>query len=189
MDMKIILTSQSPRRRELLSLMGIPFEVAVREVDESFPIHLDPVAAVRHIAEKKVNPFININEATDKLVIAADTIVTIDGQILGKPVDKTHAVDMLMRLSGRKHEVITAVALLYNGNIDVFHEVTEVHFRRLSPEEIDYYIDHYQPFDKAGAYGIQEWIGIVAVDKIVGSYTNVVGLPTARLSKELHGRF
>ena len=186
-NMKTILASQSPRRRELLSAMGIAFEVALREVDESFPDQLDPVAAVCHIAEKKARAF--IDDITDELVIAADTIVTFDGQIFGKPMDKGHAVEMLTRLSGRKHEVITAVALLHDGDIHLFHEVTEVHFRVLAEGEIEYYIDHYQPFDKAGAYGIQEWIGVVAVDKIVGSYTNVVGLPTARLSKELRSRF
>ena len=185
--MKVILASQSPRRSELLSLMGIPFEVVVRKVDESFPKQLDPVSAVRHIAEKKAKAF--IDDTTDGLVISADTIVTIDGQILGKPVDRDHAVNMLTRLSGRKHEVITAVALLHDGDIHLFHEVTEVYFRAFTADEIDYYIDHYRPFDKAGAYGIQEWIGIVAVDKIVGSYTNVVGLPTARLGNELRDRF
>ncbi|GGG86667.1 Maf-like protein [Parapedobacter pyrenivorans] len=182
--MKIILASQSPRRRELLALMGIPFEVALREVDESFPDQLDPIAAVRHIAEKKARAF--IDGAKDELVITADTIVTIDGQILGKPVDAVHATEMLTQLSGQKHEVITAVALLHKGKIKLFHEVTEVYFRVITIEEIEHYIEHFKPFDKAGAYGIQEWIGVVAVDKIVGSYMNVVGLPTARLSKELH---
>lgn len=185
--MHIILASQSPRRKELLSLMGIPFTVVVRDVDESFPKGLDPVAAVRHIAEKKARAFM-AEEIVDALVLTADTIVTIDGRILGKPRDKAQAVEMLTCLSGRRHEVITAVALLFHGAIEVFHETTEVHFRVLSTDEIDHYIDHYQPFDKAGAYGIQEWIGMVAIEKIVGSYTNVVGLPTAKLSEVLHGR-
>src|SRR5690606_30563798 len=114
---------------------------------------------------------------------------TIDGRILGKPSDEAHAVEMLTLLSGRRHEVITAVALMQQGTSEVFHEVTEVYFKRLSSTEIDHYIQHYQPFDKAGAYGIQEWIGIVAIEKIVGSYTNVVGLPTAKLSEKLHGRY
>ncbi|SKB57412.1 septum formation protein [Parapedobacter luteus] len=181
--MNIILASQSPRRKELLSLMGIPFEVIVKSVDESFPAEFDPITAVRFIAEKKARAF--ISEVTDELVITADTIVTIDDLILGKPTDDAHATDMLMRLSGRRHEVITAVALLHQGGITVFHEVTSVYFRSLSHAEIAYYIDRYQPFDKAGAYGIQEWIGAVAIEQIVGSYTNVVGLPTARLSIEL----
>ncbi|PPL04488.1 Maf family protein [Parapedobacter indicus] len=184
--MRIILASQSPRRKELLSSMGVSFTVAIREVDESFPQTLNPVAAVRHIAEKKARAF--MTESTDTLVITADTIVTIDGQILGKPIDKAHAVEMLTLLSGRRHEVITAVALLQGGAVEIFHETTEVYFKSLSAAEIDYYIHHYQPFDKAGAYGIQEWIGIVAIEKIIGSYTNVVGLPTAKLSEILRGR-
>lgn len=184
--MQIILASQSPRRKELLSLMGISFTVVVREVDESFPEGLSPVAAVRHIAEKKAHAF--RTEITDALVITADTIVTIDGRILGKPTDEVHAGEMLALLSGRRHQVITAVALLQSGIIEVFHETTEVHFRNLSAAEIDYYIRHCRPFDKAGAYGIQEWIGVVAIEKIVGSYTNVVGLPTAKLSEMLRAR-
>src|SRR3546814_10452985 len=122
--------------------MGVPFEVGVRAVDESFPEQLDPVAAVRHIAEKKATAF--LHDATDELVIAADTIVVIDGQVLGKPSDQAQATDMLMRLSGRAHEVITAVALLHEGHVELFHEVTEVRFRVLTLEEIAYYIDHYQ---------------------------------------------
>lgn len=177
--MKVILASQSPRRRELLSHMGIPFEVIVRSVDETFPSQLEPVDAVRYIAEKKAAAF--EGAMTDTLVIAADTIVKVDNNILGKPTDRTEALRMLAGLSGRKHEVITAVALLHRGTIRTFHEVTEVHFGVLSELEIGHYVDHYQPFDKAGSYGIQEWIGAVAVDRIVGSYTNVVGLPTQQL--------
>lgn len=163
----------------MLTLIGIPFEVVVKEVDESFPADLNPVAAVRYVAEKKAKVF--IGGTTDTCVITADTIVTIDGSILGKPVDHQHAVNMLQQLSGRRHDVITAVALLHRGNIQLFHEVTEVHFKELSFDKILYYIEHYKPFDKAGSYGIQEWIGAVGIEKIVGSYTNVVGLPTAKL--------
>jgi len=185
--MQIILASQSPRRKELLSAMGFSFTVSVRDVDESFPEELVPTAAVRYIAEKKARVF--LEEATEALVITADTIVTIDGRILGKPQDESHAVEMLTTLSGRQHEVITAVALLHNGTVEVFHDRTEVYFRNLLPDEITYYIRNYRPFDKAGGYGIQEWIGSVAIQKIVGSYTNVVGLPTAKLSDVLRSRF
>lgn len=185
--MKIILASQSPRRRELLSFMGVPFEVIVRGVDEDFPSQLDPIGAVRHIAEKKAMVF--RTEVTDELVISADTIVTVDGQILGKPKNRNEAVDMLTRLSGTKHDVITAVSLLHQGVLHTFHEVTGVYFRRLIEDEIDYYIDRYRPFDKAGAYGIQEWIGMVAVEQIIGSYTNVVGLPTQQLYHVLRSSF
>ncbi|HWK99610.1 MAG TPA: Maf family protein [Parapedobacter sp.] len=185
--MKIILASQSPRRRELLAQMGIAFEVIIRGVDECFPDQLDPVGAVRHIAEKKAMVF--KTEVTDELVIAADTIVAIDGQILGKPADRADAIDMLSRLSGKKHEVITAVSLLHKELIHTFHEVTEVYFHTLSEQTITHYVDHYQPFDKAGAYGIQEWIGLVGVEKIVGSYTNVVGLPTQQLHQVINTSF
>lgn len=133
--MRIILASQSPRRKELLSLMGLSFTVAIREVEESFPDELDPVTAVRYIAEKKAQAF--REEITDALVITADTIVTIDGRVLGKPKDEVHAKEMLTLLSGRRHEVITAVALLHEGAIEVFHDLTEVHFRSLSADEID----------------------------------------------------
>lgn len=177
--MKVILASQSPRRRELLSHMGVTFDVIVRGVDEYFPKQLAPVDAVRYIAENKAAVF--KTEITNELVIAADTIVVIEGQILGKPKDRVDAVEMLMRLSGKKHEVITAVALLHKGSVHTFHEVTEVYFRKLTEGEMGYYVDHYRPYDKAGGYGIQEWVGMVAIEKIVGSYTNVVGLPTQQL--------
>lgn len=185
--MKIVLASQSPRRRELLLQLGITFDVAVKDVDESFPEGLDPVAVVRHIAEKKARAF--MGNATDELVIAADTIVTIDGRILGKPRDASHAIELLGLLSGRNHEVITAVAITHKGNIELFHEVTAVYFRHLRQAEIDHYVRQYRPFDKAGAYGIQEWIGLAAIEKIVGSYTNVVGLPTERLYRWLQTHF
>src|SRR5690606_14273483 len=120
-------------------------------------------------------------DVADALVIAADTIVTIDGQILGKPVDRQQALGMLAQLSGRRHDVITAFSLLYRGVISTFHEVTGVYFRKLTDDEMAAYVDFCQPYDKAGAYRIQEWIGQVAIEKIVGSYTNVVGLPTQQL--------
>src|SRR5690606_158088 len=156
--MKIILASQSPRRRELLSFMGVPFEVIVRGVDEDFPSQLDPIGAVRHIAEKKAMVF--RTEVTDELVIAADTIVTVDGQILGKPKNRNEAVDMLTRLSGTKHDVITAVSLLHQGVLHTFHEVTGVYFRRLIEDEIDYYIAPYRPVYKGGGLWIKAWIGV-----------------------------
>ena len=185
--MNIILASQSPRRRELLSAMGVSFEVVVRSVDEQFPDNLDPVEAVRYIAEQKAAVF--RSTAADELVIAADTIVTIDGQILGKPADRAAALGMLARLSGRRHDVITAFSLLHRGVITTFHDITGVYFRVLSDDEIAGYVDGYQPYDKAGAYGIQEWIGQVAIEKIAGSYTNVVGLPTQQLYRVLKSSF
>lgn len=184
---KIILASKSPRRQELLGALVADFEVATREVDESFPPGLSPVDAVRYIAEKKAKAFGDVVE--DTLVITADTIVVAHNQVLGKPVDRTDAHRIIRLLSGISHEVITAVAFLYHGKITLFHEITTVYFRPLSEADIWFYIDGYKPFDKAGAYGIQEWIGLVAVQKILGSYTNVVGLPTERVYRELQKMF
>lgn len=181
----VILASKSPRRKALLSEMGISFDVISKTVDESFPDGLSPIEAVRHIAEKKANAF-QADIKTGQLVVAADTIVTLDGRIMGKPADEAHARALLEMLSGRQHQVITAVAILQpNHEMHIFHEITDVYFNVLTAAEIDYYITNYRPLDKAGAYGIQEWIGAVAVDKIVGSYTNVVGLPTAALCRAL----
>src|SRR5690606_19628864 len=157
------------------------FTISVHEVEESFPSGLDPVAAARFIAVKKANAFVG-KVGEGEIIVAADTVVAIDGQLLGKPSDDAHAAQMLRLLSGRKHQVITAVALLEAGrDVYLFHDVTDVYFKALTPEEITYYVAQYRPYDKAGAYGIQEWIGAVAIERIVGSYTNVVGLPTAAL--------
>ncbi|WP_353184139.1 Maf family protein [Parapedobacter lycopersici] len=178
---KIILASKSPRRIALLKQLGITFEVAAYEVDESFPANLHAAAAVRFIAEKKARAFTGTIEA-DQLLVAADTVVVHDGCIMGKPTSEAHASKLLERLSGTAHEVITAVAIRQpNDAIYLFHEITEVQFRELTAEEIAYYLRHYQPYDKAGSYGIQEWIGLAAVERINGPYTNVVGLPTAAL--------
>ncbi len=179
----VILASKSPRRHELLRAMNIDFKVVLKDVDESYPENLSPTEIAVYISEKKAHAF---DEAVqNEIVITADTIVAIDSQILGKPEDEKHAFEMLALLSGRKHEVITGVSLLRDGKLTSFFDLTEVYFRSLTPEQINYYIRHYQPFDKAGAYGIQEWIGAVAIERIEGSYTNVMGLPTHRLYKEL----
>ena len=180
----IILASKSPRRQELLKQMNIDFRVVLKDVDESYPEHLSPSEIAVFIAEKKARAF---DETLDKneLVLTADTIVSIDNLILGKPDNEEHAFEMLSRLSGRKHEVITGVAFLCNHRVHSFYELSEVYFRELSADQIRYYIETYKPFDKAGSYGIQEWAGLVAIEKIVGSYTNVVGLPTHRVYQEL----
>jgi septum formation protein len=180
----IILASKSPRRQELLEQMDIQFKVVLKDVDESYPEDLIPADVALYIARKKAEAFDDVLHETE-IVITADTIVTIDGLILGKPKDEQDAFDMLTLLSGRKHEVITAVALLHKHQISCFYDTTYVYFRELSAEEILFYICNYKPFDKAGSYGIQEWIGHNAIEKIDGSYTNVVGLPTFRLSMEL----
>lgn len=180
---KIILATNSPRRKELLTQLGIPFEVKSKEIDESYPKSFRPEAVAVFIAEKKANSF--LETLKDELLIAADTIVSIEDEIFGKPKDHTEAIKMLHKLSGKAHEVITGVALLYNQKIYSFYEKTTVHFKELTNAEIEYYVNEYKPFDKAGAYGIQEWIGMVGVTRIEGSYSNVVGLPTARLYHEI----
>lgn len=179
----IILATNSPRRKELLTQLGIPFEVRSKEIDESYPKSFRPEAVAVYIAEKKANSF--LESLKDELLIAADTIVSVEDEIFGKPKDAHEAKMMLRKLSGKPHEVITGVALLYMQKIYSFYEKTTVHFKELTNAEIEYYIKEYQPFDKAGAYGIQEWIGMVGVTGIEGSYNNVVGLPTARLYHEI----
>jgi septum formation protein len=180
---KVILASKSPRRQELLKLMNIDFRVVLKEVDESYPEGLSPTEIALHIAEKKCHAFDEMVE--DEAVVTADTIVSIDGQILGKPESPEHAVAMLQTLSGRKHQVITGVCILYKQQYNLFYDVSDVLFRTLTDNEITYYVDKYQPLDKAGSYGIQEWIGLTGIIKIDGSYTNVVGLPTEKLYQQL----
>ncbi|MEO6522302.1 MAG: Maf family nucleotide pyrophosphatase [Mucilaginibacter sp.] len=179
----VILASKSPRRQELLSLMNINFRVVLKDVDESYPEGLSPQEIALHIAEKKCRAFDELIE--DEIVITADTIVSIDNQILGKPESPEHAVAMLQTLSGRKHQVITGVCILYKQQYNLFYDVSDVLFRVLSDEEITFYVDKYSPLDKAGSYGIQEWIGLTGIVKIDGSYTNVVGLPTEKLYQAL----
>ena len=179
----IILASKSPRRQELLKHMGFDFQVVLREVDESYPPGLLPSEIAVYISEKKAKAFDLLIE--NEIVITADTIVSLDGNILGKPENEDHAFEMLSELSGKRHDVITGVSLLKDHKLSSFYELTEVFFKEISAEQIRYYINTCQPMDKAGAYGIQEWIGLVAVDRINGSYSNVVGLPTHRLYAEL----
>lgn len=182
--MKVILFSKSPRRQELLSLMGIDFRVITKDVDESFPPNLLPADVAKFIAKKKAMAFDDV--INDEILITADTIVTIDDEILGKPMDEADAKRMIQKLSGRTHQVYTGVALLHQHKIISFVDRTDVEFREISNEEIDYYISEYKPFDKAGAYGIQEWIGLTCVKSIQGSYTNVMGLPTEKLYSHIN---
>lgn len=179
----IILASKSPRRQELLSAMNLDFKVVLKEVDESYPEELLPAEIAVYIAEKKAKAF--DEDSKGSIVITADTIVAYNGEILGKPEDAHHASEMLSKLSGTNHQVYTGVSLICNGEMRSFYDTTEVFFNDLSPEQISYYIKNYPPMDKAGAYGIQDWIGMIAVKKIIGSYTNVMGLPTEKLYKAL----
>lgn len=179
----IILASKSPRRQELLSAMNLDFKVVLKDVDESYPEELLPAEIAVYIAEKKAKAF--DEDSKGSIIITADTIVAYNGEILGKPEDAHHATEMLTKLSGTNHQVYTGVSLICNGTLRSFYDTTEVFFNDLSPGQISYYINNHKPMDKAGAYGIQDWIGMVAVKKIIGSYTNVMGLPTEKLYKAL----
>ena len=185
MDKKIILASNSPRRRELLAGLDLDFEVKViKGIDESYPETLAPDKVAQYIAAKKADAYVPaIHE--DDLVITADTVVIVDNDILGKPHDESEAKAMLRRISGRSHQVVTGVCLVTKDKRREFSVSTDVTFRSLSESEIDYYVSHYRPFDKAGAYGIQEWIGYVGVTSLNGSYFNVMGLPVQRIYSEL----
>ena len=180
---KIILASKSPRRQELLRLMDLEFEVVLKEVDESYPDGLTPQEVAIYIARKKAEAF--DETIGDEVVLTADTIVCVDGRILGKPETPEHAIEMLQTLSGKVHQVITGVCLLYKHRYNNFFDVSEVFFRKLSDQEISSYVAEYHPLDKAGSYGIQERIGLIGIERISGSYTNVVGLPTEKLYAQL----
>ena len=181
---QIILGSQSARRNELLKGLHIPFETIVIDVEETYPASIVGVDIPMYLAEKKANAFSNkLNENT--LLITADTIVWHEGFVLGKPLDKQEAKKFLERLSGKTHQVITGVCISTLKRRKTFHVISDVRFAKLTPTEIEYYLDNFQPYDKAGAYGIQEWIGFVGVEHINGSYFNVMGLPVQRLYNEL----
>jgi septum formation protein len=181
---RIILASKSPRRKSLLKELGLKFEVRIHETEEHYPDTLPVNEIAGYLAEIKAIPFENeVDEKT--IVITADTIVYIDNDVLGKPADYDDAFKMLQKLSGRWHHVDTGVCLFSKTKKVTFTSTTKVHFKTLSNNEIDHYITQYKPYDKAGAYGIQEWIGLIAAEKIDGSYFNVMGLPVQRLYEEL----
>lgn len=182
---KIVLASNSPRRKELLQRLGVPFKVrTLFGIDEHYPETLRGEDIVRYISRVKAQAY-RPSMAPDELLITADTIVCLGGQVMGKPKDAEAARDMLRQLSGQTHQVITGVTIVTQKRTEDFAVTTQVTFAELSDEEIAYYVDNYIPFDKAGAYGIREWIGMVAVEGIKGSYFNVVGLPIQRLYQRL----
>lgn len=182
---RILLASHSPRRRELLAMLDIPFEIAPTiEVDESFSADMCAEDVPAYLSQKKGDAYC-AHLAAEDVVVTADTVVIVDGKILGKPVDAADAVAMLTMLQGRTHTVITGVTLTDTVHRHTFSVSTEVKFAPLSAEEIGYYVEHYRPFDKAGAYGIQEWIGAIGIEGIRGSFYNVMGLPVHRLYNEL----
>lgn len=180
----IILASKSPRRQQLLKDIGVDFEIRLKEVDEVYPSELKGKEVALFLSELKAKAFRN-DLQTNEILLTSDTIVCLGEKILGKPKDKQHAIEMLGELSGKKHEVITAVTLTSTTKQHSFAVSTEVYFKPLTIEEITYYIDNYQPYDKAGSYGIQEWIGYIGIEKIVGSYFNVMGLPVKEVYEEL----
>lgn len=181
----LILASNSPRRKELLGGLGVTYEVkTIPGIDESYPDTLPGEEIPMYISREKANAYRNIMQPSD-LIITADTIVWLDGKVLGKPVDEADARRMLHQLSGKTHQVITGVTLTTTTFQKSFAVTSEVEFAPLTDEEINYYVDTYKPLDKAGAYGVQEWIGFIGVRNLKGSYFNVMGLPIQRLYQEL----
>jgi len=187
---KIILASQSPRRSQLLQWAEIPFEVIIVNTDESYPVDLKPEEIAIHIACHKaegVKKYIadKITNGEDYTILAADTIVVLNNTIIGKPSGREEAIQTLLKLSGKIHSVITGVCILSPGKKVTFADETKVRFYNLSPVQIEYYVDKYKPYDKAGAYAIQEWIGVTGIRSINGDFYNVMGLPVSRVLKEL----
>jgi septum formation protein len=180
----IILASKSPRRQQLLHSIGVNFEVRVKEVNENFPPELDKNEIPVFLAELKSHPFLGDLKEKD-LLITADTIVWFRGEVLGKPANYKEAKHMLQKLSGHYHEVISGVCLTSKTKKVSFHSTSKVRFKELSNNEIDYYINKFRPFDKAGSYGIQEWIGAIGITHIEGSFYNVMGLPIQKLYDEI----
>ena len=183
-NQKIILASQSPRRRELLHLAEIDFDVIVADTDESYPTDLSFEEIAIHIAKNKALAVAHQNKI-DKIILAADTIVICDGQVIGKPINEEDAVNIISKLSGNKHSVITGVYMFQKTREIFFADVTEVNFHNLTQTQIKYYVNKYKPFDKAGAYAIQEWIGAVGIKNINGDFYNVMGLPISRVIEAL----
>jgi septum formation protein len=179
----IILASGSPRRQELFKELGLDFSIQVKEVEEVFPSSLKESAITNYLAELKAAAFIDLAE--NDIVITADTIVWLNNKAIEKPKDKQHAIEMLKELSGKGHKVITSICIKTFDSQKVFYNETMVYFKALTMEEIFYYVEKHEPFDKAGAYGIQEWIGFIGLTKIEGSYFNVMGLPVHKLYEEL----
>lgn len=179
-DFKIILASGSPRRQQFFKDMDLDFEIRLKDIEEIYPDHLQGIEITNFLAKLKASAFEN-EIAPNEILVTSDTIVWMDNKALGKPKDYEDAFAILKSLSGTTHEVLTSVCFTTIDKTETINEVTKVTFAPLSDDEIRYYLDHYKPFDKAGAYGIQEWIGLIAITKIEGSYTNVVGLPTEKV--------
>ena len=188
---KIILASQSPRRKQLLEWAEVPFEILVKETDESYPPNLGIEETAIHIARNKALAvkasgfYKNAVRAETLPILAADTVVVLDHDIIGKPKDRDDAINILLRLSGHEHLVVTGVVILHNEKEIAFADTTSVSFHALSREQIEFYIDKYKPYDKAGAYAIQEWIGVIGIRSVNGDFYNVMGLPVSRVVRAL----
>ena len=182
-EYNIILASKSPRRQQFFKDLDIDFTIQLKEVEEIYPPELKGIEITDFLADLKSQAFKGLTEKD--LLITSDTIVWLDQVALGKPKDAEDAFNMLRSLSGKKHQVITSISIKSKSFQKIINDVTTVSFKELSDDEINYYIKNYKPFDKAGAYGIQEWIGFIAIDNLEGSYFNVVGLPVHKLYKEL----
>ncbi len=180
----IILASGSPRRQQFFKEMDLHYTIRLKEIEEIYPEHLQAEQITNFLAELKANAFENELKEND-ILVTSDTIVWLNGKALGKPKNDSDAFTMLQELANKTHEVITSVCLKSTEKTEVFHCVTKVTFSELSDEAIRYYLENYKPFDKAGSYGIQDWIGLIGISKIEGSYTNVVGLPTEMLFQKL----
>lgn len=184
---KIILASQSPRRKQLMEMAELQFEILIADVDETNPPGMAGHLVPEHLARKKADAVRHL--VNDAIVIAADTVVLLDDQILGKPTDAANAIHILQQLSGRVHTVVTGVCIRKGEKERAFSITTEVHFRKLSTEQIEHYVTNYKPFDKAGAYAIQEWIGVTGIEQIKGDYYNVMGLPIGSVLEVLKSDF
>lgn len=181
---KIILASQSPRRKQLLEWAEVPFEIVVQDTDERFPPDIAPDEVAVFIARNKALAVQQIRKGNE-VIVAADTIVVLGDNIIGKPVHREDAVSILLALSGEKHKVITGVVIRQGDKEISFADITEVEFHNITVKEIEFYVDKYKPYDKAGAYAIQEWIGVVGIKSINGDFYNVMGLPVSRVVREL----
>ena len=181
---RIVLASQSPRRKQLLEWAEVPFDVVIKETDELYPSDLPAADVPVYIARNKALA-VKDELSHDRIILAADTVVVLNDRIIGKPKNRDNAIDILWSLSGQKHLVITGVVILSGDKEIAFADITEVWFHELTMDQVVFYIDKYKPFDKAGAYAIQEWIGVIGIKAVTGDFYNVMGLPVSRVVKAL----
>ena len=179
----IILASGSPRRQQFLEDLNLDFTIQLKEIEEIYPTHLKGKEITDYLAELKSNAFTDLDK--NDILITSDTIVWLEGKAIGKPKDKQDAITIFKKMSGKKHQVFTSICIKTKMDIKIVNDKTDVYFKDLTDDEINYYLNNFQPYDKAGGYGIQDWIGLIGVEKIDGSYFNVMGLPVHKLYTEL----